>query len=96
MGLHGSNGWKLAEYVGLSRSIVSEPPEYAVPGTFAAPSHYLGFRSPESCVEQVSRLMDDVALRAAQMQANHDYYHRWMWPEAMAEHVLGTMAGSAP
>jgi hypothetical protein len=96
MGLHGSNGWKLAEYVGLSRSIVSEPLEYQVPGTFAAPSHYLGFRSPENCVEQVSRLMDDAALRAAQMQANHDYYRRWMWPEALAEHVLGTMAGRSP
>jgi hypothetical protein len=96
MGLHGSNGWKLAEYVSLSRSIVSEPLEYAVPGTFAPPSHYLAFRSPESCVEQVSRLMDDAALRTAQMQANYEYYRRWMWPEALAGYVLGTMAGSAP
>jgi hypothetical protein len=96
MGLHGSNGWKLAEYVGLSRSIVSEPLEYDVPGRFSAPDNYLGFRSPDSCVEQVSRLMDDAALRGAQMHANHQYYRRWMWPEAMADHVLTTMAGSTP
>lgn len=96
IGLHGSNGWKLAEYVSLSRSIVSEPLEYQVPGEFAPPTHYLEFRSAESCVEQVSRLMDDADLRAAQMQANHDYYRRWMRPEAVADYVLGTMAGGAP
>jgi hypothetical protein len=87
-GLHGSNGWKLAEYVALSRAIVAEPLRYAIPGEFAAPSHYLGFRSADECTGQVHRLMADPTLRHAQMRANQHYYQHHMRPEALARYVI--------
>jgi hypothetical protein len=96
MGLHGSNGWKLAEYVGLSRAILSEPLRYQVPGGFGPPRNYLEFDSPDSCVERASALMSDAAARAAQMHANHEYYERWMRPDAFARRVLQEMAECSP
>lgn len=33
-GLHGSTGWKLAEYVAAGRAIVTEPLRYTLPGGF--------------------------------------------------------------
>lgn len=94
-GLHGSNGWKLAEYVSLSRAIVSEPLRYAIPGDFAAPANYLPFESPDECAAQVQRLMDDHALRAAQMHANQRYAEHYMRPQALARYVLDTAAAAA-
>lgn len=87
-GLHGSNGWKLAEYVGLSRAIVTEPLQYAVPGDFAAGHNYHEFAAPEACVERVGSLLENPAQRKAQMQANWKYYNRWMRPDSLARHVV--------
>jgi len=92
-GLHGSNGWKLAEYVGLSRAIVSEPLHYAVPGDFSAGRNYLDFRTPEECVARVGALLDGATLRASVMQDNWAYYNRWMRPDALARYVLAAMDG---
>lgn len=89
-GLHGSNGWKLAEYVALSRAIVSEPLRYSVPGDFSAPANYLPFRSADECASQVQRLMDDAALRVEQMHENYRYAERYMRPPALARYVLDT------
>ncbi len=89
-GLHGSNGWKLAEYVALSRAIVAEPLRYGIPGQFGEPGHYLGFHTVDECTEQVHRLMCDAELRQAQMQANHQYYNQYMRPDALARYVLDT------
>jgi hypothetical protein len=91
-GLHGSNGWKLAEYVGLSRAIVTQRLRYAVPGEFAAPRNYLTFETADECVGQVSQLMQDATLRASQMQANQHYYHAWMRPDGFAAWVVNTIA----
>lgn len=91
-GLHGSNGWKLAEYVGLARSIASEPLRYAVPGDFAPGHNYLPFRSPEECVEQVAKLMDSPETRLSQMHANWHYYNAWMRPDSLARYALSTLA----
>ena len=96
-GLHESNGWKLSEYVGLSRAIVSEPLRYSVPGGFTHPTHYLPFSSPEACVEQVALLMDRPAERMQQMQRNRDYYQAWMRPDVLAWRIIQlTRETSAP
>ncbi|MCU0760251.1 MAG: hypothetical protein MUF07_13780 [Steroidobacteraceae bacterium] len=87
-GLHGSNGWRLAEFVALSRAIVSEPLRYTVPGPFAAGTHYLPFTSPEECVAQVARLFDDPAARDAMAQRNWEYFGTWQRPERLALRVI--------
>lgn len=90
-GLHGSNGCKLGEYVALSRAIVSEPLRYQVPGPFAAETHYLEFETPEQCVAQVRRLVQDTGLRQRLMRNNWDYYNGWMRPDALAMRVVDTI-----
>jgi hypothetical protein len=87
-GLHGSNGCKLAEYVSLSRAILSEPLQYVVPGDFAPGRNYLPFETPDECVRGALRLFHDGALRTDMMRANHAYYNAWLRPDAMAAHVV--------
>ncbi|MEK6336561.1 MAG: glycosyltransferase [Acidobacteriota bacterium] len=87
-GLHGSIGWKLAEYVAFSRAIVSERLNYQVPGDFKPGKNYLEFDEPEEVVALVDRLMTNDALRHAMMKANHDYYLNYLKPDAMIRRTL--------
>ena len=87
-GLHGSNGWKLVEYVGLSRAIVSEPLRYAAAGDFAAGRNYLSFGTPDECGERVARLMARHDEREAMMEANQRYVEEWMRPDRLAWRVI--------
>jgi hypothetical protein len=91
-GLHLSNGFKLAEYVGLSRAILSEPLHYEVPGDFAAGRNYLQFQTPEQCLHGALSLLEDRGRRAAMMEANWRYYNDWLRPESMAWRVVETTA----
>jgi hypothetical protein len=87
-GLHGSNGMKLAEYVALSRAIVSEPLCYQVRGDFLPNGNYLEFRSADECVQQVTLLMEDAALRGAMMERNWQYYEAWLRPDRFVGQLI--------
>lgn len=94
-GLHGSTGWKFAEYVAGARAIVSEPLRYAVPGEFASERNYLEFASPADCVEQALRLVADSALRERMMEANARYYRIGLRPDALLLNSLRSVAAKA-
>lgn len=87
-GLHGSIGWKFAEYVAFSKAIVSEPLRYTVPGPLAADRNYLEFTTPEECVERVRTLFDRPELRVEMMQRNHEYYEAYMRPDLLMMRTL--------
>lgn len=89
-GLHGSIGWKLAEYVAFSRAIVSEELKYELPGHFAPGENYLPFSSPENCVEQSMRLMEDAALRERLMRNNFLYYQHHVRPDMLVFNAIST------
>jgi hypothetical protein len=89
-GLHGSTGWKLAEYVAFSKAILSERLVYDVPGTFAPGRNYIEFTSPEECLNGAVRLIEDVALRQKLMQSNADYYRDYLRPDALVRNALTT------
>lgn len=89
-GLHRSNGWKLGEYVAMSRAIVSESLEHAVPGGFRNGRHFLAFDSPQSCVSAALRLREDGDSRMAMMKANEDYYAEWLRPDRLVGRALVT------
>jgi hypothetical protein len=93
-GLHGSNGWKLVEYLSLSRAIVSEPLRYAVAGDFAAGRNYLAFTTPAECGERVARLMERHDEREAMMEANQRYADEWMRPDRLAWRVIRAARGA--
>jgi hypothetical protein len=96
VGLHGSNGFRMAEFIALSRAIVSEPLRYAVPGNLAEGAHYLAFETPGQCVERVARLFDHPAEREEMMLRNRDYYLRWLRPDRLAWRLIALTLGSRP
>ena len=55
-GLHGSTGWKLAEYVAAGRAIVTEPLRYTLPGGFEEGKNYKTYTSPAECEAQLRQL----------------------------------------
>jgi hypothetical protein len=87
-GLHESNGWKLAEYVALSRAIVSEPLRYTVTGNFLPTQNYLEFRSPEECVSQVSLLLENSELRDSMIKRNWEYYETYLRPDMLVDRLI--------
>jgi hypothetical protein len=87
-GLHGSTGWKLAEYVAFSKAILSERLVYETPGTFAPGRNYIEFTSPEECLNGAVRLIEDVGLRQQLMHSNAAYYRDYLRPDALVRNAL--------
>jgi hypothetical protein len=92
-GLHGSIGWKMGEYVAFARAIAAEKLNYEVPGSFSHGRHYLEFKDPEQCVQQVGRLLSDSALRNAMMKNNAEYYANYLRPDSMIRRTLNIALG---
>jgi hypothetical protein len=87
-GLHGSIGWKLAEYVACSRAILTERMNYVVPGGFEIEKNFLEFDGPESCAENAARLMADHELRCRLMRNNNSYYEESLEPAKLVSRTL--------
>jgi len=87
-GLHGSIGWKFAEYVAFSKAIIAEKLTYELPGRIADGVNYLSFETPQGCVEAAIRLFSDTEFRRRMMAANFQYYHNHLRPDAM---ILNTL-----
>lgn len=87
-GLHGSNGWKLAEYVSTSKAIVAERTDRLIPGGFGPDTNYLEFDDADGCVAAVERLLIDRATRVALMEANWDHWNQWLRPDRLVKRVL--------
>lgn len=87
-GLHGSIGWKFAEYVAASRAIVSEKLNYELPGNFVEGSNYLEFNSVDSLIEKINLLIKNKAIRSEIMENNYRYYNLYVNPEKL---VLNTL-----
>lgn len=87
-GIHGSIGWKFAEYVAFSKAIVAEPLRYRATGDLAAGRHYLEFGGVDACVDNAVRLVDDHALRRTLMENNAAYYERYLRPDRLIMNTL--------
>ena len=88
VGLHGSIGWKMAEYVAFSKSIVSERMKCVVPGPFGTGVNYLEFDSPEKCLQETMRLVEDAQLRRQMMADNWAYYKAYVVPDKLVLRTL--------
>ena len=87
-GLHGSTGWKLAEYVAAGRAIVTEPLRYTLPGGFEEGKNYKTYTSPAECETQLQQLLADPAAILAMAQHNAAYYQAWLRPEQQVRQAL--------
>lgn len=88
MGLRRSNGWRLGEYVAGARAILSEQLYYTVPGDFRKEKNYLEFTTPDECVANAVKLMDDPSRRYEMMKRNYDYYHAYLRPDVLVWNSL--------
>jgi hypothetical protein len=95
-GLHGSIGWKMAEYVSYAKAIVTEKLNYRLPGHFENGENYLDFVSAEGCVEASVRLVSDPRLRSSLMMNNYRYYHSYLRPDSLVLNTLATAMFSQP
>ena len=94
-GLHGSIGWKFAEYVACSKAILSERLTYAVPGDLTPGRNFLEFGSPTECVELAHRLIENRDLRDAMMTRNFEYYRASLRPDVLMLNSLTTALATA-
>lgn len=92
-GLLDTNGWRLAEYAAASRAIVTKPMAHLVPGEFTPGSHYLTFSAPDELLGQVDRLLNNGELRAQMRLGAHDYYRRYVRPDALVANTLAVVDG---
>lgn len=88
MGLHESIGWKFAEYVAASKAIVSEKLQYEVPGDLHNGKNYLEFKTPEECINQIYKLLDNPDLRYRMMVNNQKYYNTFVRPDKLVWNSL--------
>ena len=82
-GLNRSIGWKLGEYVALSKAIITEPLHFQVTGNFANEINYLEFFSPEELINTATRLIEDENLRSEMMINNYRYYQSYLKPDSL-------------
>jgi hypothetical protein len=81
VGLHGSNPWKLAEYLAAGRAIVSEPLRFEIPETLDGVVDW--FESPDACVAAVRHLLDDDAARETRRAAAHHFWDLNARPDSL-------------
>jgi hypothetical protein len=92
-GLHGSTGWKLAEYIAFAKAVLSEPLVYDLPGNFASGRNYIEFTSPEECVAGAVRFIEDPDLRRQVMRNNATYYRDYLRPDMLVTNALARALG---
>lgn len=87
-GLHGSIGWKMAEYVAFSKAIVSENLRCEVPGNFDRGENYYEFATAEQCLQETTKLFEHKELRVNMMRANWMYYNTQLAPDQLIMRTL--------
>lgn len=80
-GLHGSIGWKTAEYVASSKAIIMERPKYTLPGDFKEGQNYLGFSDEKECMKQLEYLFNNRDKIVELQKNNQKYYNKWLRPD---------------
>jgi hypothetical protein len=91
MGLHKSIGWKFAEYIAASKSIITEELNYELPGNIKEGQNYLVFKTPDECINKIKLLLDDSTLRQEMMLKNFQYYHENIRPDRLVLNSLITV-----
>ncbi len=92
-GLHNSIGAKFGEYFAMSKAIVSEKLIYSLPGNLKAGKHYLEFKTPLECVEQVTILHQDDNKKYEMMIDNAKYYYMYLKPDILVyQSILKALA----
>jgi hypothetical protein len=87
-GLDGSPGFKIGESLAAGAAIVSQPFHFELPEPLQSGINFLPFESPEECVQQCKRLLEDLDLAERMRSENLLYYQRYVRPEAYVRNLL--------
>lgn len=87
-GLHGSIGWKFAEYIVAGKAVVSEPLNYEVIGEFCEGRNYYSFHNSSECIQMVERLLSNSDSYNTMKRLNKHYYINYAHPMKQMEYVL--------
>lgn len=90
MGLHGSIGWKTAEYIAAAKAIVSEQFAYTVPGPFEEGKNYIAYNNVAECLNAIDTLYRDNIKMDEMKAANYTYYHQHLKPDVLILNALRT------
>ena len=90
-----SIGWRLPEYVAMSKAIVAQPLAYEIPVPLEIGRNIEVFASAEECGDHCERLLNNPDQIQAMREANDDYYQTVLKPEKLVMSLL-TRALSAP
>jgi hypothetical protein len=89
-GLQDSIEWKVAEYVALSKAIVSEKLNCELPGNFSKDNNYLEFNSAQECIDQTMQLVENKNLMQKLMINNNQYYKEHLVPDQLILRTINT------
>lgn len=89
-GLEMSVGFKLAEYVAMSKTIVSTPINTVLPGYFSEGRNYLPYTNLVDCVQQCSILIRNPQLILEMQRCNEAYYQEFLKPDQLIWNCLTT------
>ncbi len=87
-GLDGSPGFKIGESLAAGAAIVSQPFHFELPEPLQPGINFLPFETPEECVHQCKRLLDDLDMAERMRSENLLYYQRYVRPEALVRNLL--------
>lgn len=92
-GLHGSTGWRFAEYVAASRAVISEPLVYEAGPGMTRGMNYLEFTNAESLLTAIDGLLRDATSMEEMMAQNHEYYLQRLRPDELVWRTLMVALG---
>lgn len=89
-GVEDSIAWKFGEYVASGMAILCTPEflKYELPGSFKEGQNYLIFNSSEECLEKIRCLQKDKPALQKMMQANIDYYKKFLQPDVLINNTI--------
>lgn len=87
-GLRQSIGWRLPEYLMMSRCIVSQSLAYELPESLIEGKNIFSYNTIDECLSACHRLLTDQNLANEMRKNNFDYYQRNVKPAALIWNTL--------
>ncbi len=87
-GLHGSTGWKFAEFVANAKAILTEPLKFDLPGDFKEGKNYLTYSNESELIQCIYKLLSNEQLLNQMKLENYQYYHAFVRPDML---ILNTL-----
>lgn len=87
-GLEFSVGWKLAEYVAMSKAIITTPINTLLPGHFSEGDNYLSYSTIEEGLSNCEQLLADREQTLSIQKQNSLYYKDYLSPDVLIYNCL--------